>query len=187
MAHSHPLCFKVNVRHRFPALESIMHCDSSATFDFLTLRCLNFRNPWKEPASKRRLLGKLKAAKKRLGLSVAAYVVLDDHAHFLLRAQAGQGGTKLLDELRSGFCDDCQLVTSSSDTPLADLEHRALVGSLQARAHLDFIHYEPVMYGLVDRAVDYDWSSFPVRVAQGHYPENWAMLAPPASIARVPL
>jgi putative transposase len=164
-----------------------MYCDKSAAFDFLTLRCRSFSNPWKDAASKKRLLGKLKAAKKRLGLSVAAYVVLDDHAHILLRAQAGQGGTKLLDELRAGFCDDCQMMTSSSDSTSADLEHRALVGSLQARAHLDFIHYEPVLYGLVDRAVDYDWSSFPVRVAQGHFPENWAALAPPASIARVPL
>jgi hypothetical protein len=164
-----------------------MYCDSSALFDFLTLRCLNLRNPWKDAASKQRLLARLKAAKKRLGLSVAAYVVLDDHAHILLRAQAGQGGKKLLDELRRGFCEDCQLTTESCDNPSADLEHRALVGALQARAHLDFIHYEPVLYGLVDRAVDYDWSSFPVRVAQGHYPENWAALTPPASIARVPL
>lgn len=167
-----------------------MHGANSDTFDFVTLRCPNFRFPWKDAESKKRLLSKLKAAKKRLGLSVAAYVVLDDHAHFLLRAPEGQAAASLVEELREGFFDDCVKRTVASDsnqTATPDLEHRPLHGALQARAHLDFIHYEPVMHGLVERAVDYGWSSFPIRVAQGHFPENWAALAPPASIARVHL
>ncbi len=95
-----------------------------------------------------------------------------------------------MEELRDGFLDDCvkrSVANDSAQTATPDLEHRALHGAMQARAHLDFIHYEPVMHGLVERAVDYDWSSFPIRVAQGHFPENWAALAPPASIARVHL
>ncbi len=174
----------------FPAFESIMHCADSDTFDFVTLRCVNLRNPWKDAASKKRLLSKLKAAKKRLGLSVAAYVLLDDHAHFLLRGLQGQAGATLMEELRGGFFDDCDKNgVSSENIPVAkpELAFRALSGALQARAHLDFIHYEPVLHGLVERAVDYDWSSFPTRVMQGHYPENWAAYSPPASLTRVHL
>lgn len=131
------------------------------------------------------MLGNLQAAKKRLGLSVAAYVLLDDQAHFLLQTQAGQTNSTLLQELRSGLCDVNEMAGASRETWVADIEHRTLVGISQARAHLDFIHYQPVLCGLVERAVEYDWSSLAARVEQGHYPENWAELAPPASIALV--
>ena len=182
-----PRAERLRFRHCFSIPGLIMYRDSSATFDFLTLRCLNFSNPWKDAASKKRLLGKLKATKMRLGLSVEAEVVLDDHAHVLLHTQAGQANSTLLEDLRSGLCDVNEMANASRETWVADIEHRTLVGISQARAHLDFIHYQPVLCGLVERAIEYDWSSLPARVEQGHYPENWAELAPPASIAQVPV
>ena len=40
--------------------------------------------------------------------------------------------------------------------------------------HLDYIHYNPVKHGHVERVVDWPYSSFHRYVARGFYPANWA-------------
>ena len=65
------------------------------------------------------------------------------------------------------------------------LKSRLLVDVDELRSYLDFIHYDPVRHGVCGRAFDYPWSSLPARVEQGHYPEDWALLGPPASLRRV--
>jgi putative transposase len=40
--------------------------------------------------------------------------------------------------------------------------------------HLDYIHYNPVKHGHVERAIDWPYSSFHRYVARGVYPANWA-------------
>ena len=41
-------------------------------------------------------------------------------------------------------------------------------------AHLDYIHYNPVKHGLVDRAFDWPYSSFGRYVKEGIYARDWA-------------
>ncbi len=154
---------------------------SPDVFDFVTLRSARQAKSWTEEACKKRLLGKLREVKKRERLSVAAYVVLDDHAHFLLRAPSGHSCSTVVAALQTDFLDFWR----ETSAQLPGLEHRSVVGTEQLRAYLDFIHYEPVRHGLVERAAEYRWSSLPTRVVQGHYPEDWAALGPPAAIARV--
>jgi len=40
-------------------------------------------------------------------------------------------------------------------------------------AHLDYIHYNPIKHGLVERAADWKWSSFHKYVNEGLYDINW--------------
>jgi len=40
--------------------------------------------------------------------------------------------------------------------------------------HLDYIHYNPIKHGYVDRVADWPWSSFHRFVRQGIYDVNWA-------------
>ena len=40
--------------------------------------------------------------------------------------------------------------------------------------HLDYIHYNPVKHGYVQRTVDWPYSSFHRYVARGVYPVDWA-------------
>lgn len=40
-------------------------------------------------------------------------------------------------------------------------------------AHLDYIHYNPIKHGLVERAADWKWSSFHKYVQEGLYDINW--------------
>lgn len=41
------------------------------------------------------------------------------------------------------------------------------------RNHLDYLHGNPLKHGLVERVVDWPWSSFHRYVRQGMYPVNW--------------
>lgn len=39
--------------------------------------------------------------------------------------------------------------------------------------HFDYLHYNPVKHGLVEKVRDYPWSTFHRYVKQGIYPANW--------------
>lgn len=39
--------------------------------------------------------------------------------------------------------------------------------------HMDYLHFNPVKHGLVDRVVDWPWSSFHRLVKEGVYPADW--------------
>lgn len=39
--------------------------------------------------------------------------------------------------------------------------------------HVDYIHYNPVKHGYVERAIDWPYSSFQRFVSNGFYPEDW--------------
>ena len=40
--------------------------------------------------------------------------------------------------------------------------------------HIDYIHFNPVKHGLVERVIDWPYSSFHRYVGQGLLPPNWA-------------
>jgi putative transposase len=45
-------------------------------------------------------------------------------------------------------------------------------------AHLDYIHFNPVKHGLVERVADWPFSTFHRAVAQGSYPREWVFSGP---------
>ncbi|MDO8926270.1 MAG: transposase [Sideroxyarcus sp.] len=42
------------------------------------------------------------------------------------------------------------------------------------RAHMDYVHINPLKHGLVDRVAEWPYSTFHRLVAQGIYPADWA-------------
>ena len=40
--------------------------------------------------------------------------------------------------------------------------------------HIDYIHYNPIKHGLVQRAADWQWSSFHRFVEKGYYSMDWS-------------
>jgi putative transposase len=42
------------------------------------------------------------------------------------------------------------------------------------RAHMDYVHINPLKHGLVERVADWPYSTFHRLVAQGVYPADWA-------------
>ena len=39
--------------------------------------------------------------------------------------------------------------------------------------HMDYVHYNPVKHGLVERVVDWPWSSIHRYVTEGYYGDDW--------------
>lgn len=51
-------------------------------------------------------------------------------------------------------------------------EH-TLVDEEDLKRHIDYIHFNPVKHGLVERVADWKWSSFHRYVQDGLYEQNW--------------
>ena len=47
------------------------------------------------------------------------------------------------------------------------------------RAHVDYVHINPVRHGLVRHVADWPYSTFHRMVRQGVYPADWAGENPP--------
>ncbi len=50
---------------------------------------------------------------------------------------------------------------------------------LDFERHMDYLHFNPVKHGLVQRVADWPYSSFHRHVAGGVYGEDWAMTSTP--------
>jgi putative transposase len=138
--------------------------------------------------AKRLLLNRLSDTKKQFRLVIAAYVVLDNHLHLLFSSPPSNECTAIINHLRAGVQRDWRKEFKlPDDTQLWEhgFKSRIVGGMEDMRSHLDFIHYDPHRHGLAERPADYKWSSLPARVAQGHYPDNWGVMGPPAGVARV--
>ncbi len=162
-------------------------------YQFVTLRTHERAPLLAKGPLKQLLLDCFTDTKKRFKLTVAGYVVLDDHAHFLFNAPAEQESSAVMNDLRGGFLRAWRKSVPLVQRDLANsipfwehgIEYRGAHTTDELRAYLDFIHYDPVRHGLAARAADYPWSSLPTRIVQGHYLDTWAELGPPAAISRV--
>jgi len=168
--------------------------DGLEIFQFVTLYT-HAQQPFLASSQAKQLLqAKLQETKDQFGLKIAAYVMLDDHLHLLYATHFSQGVGCIVDSIRDGFAREWRRLQRREaksllglDQPLwkADFQSYPLNLQEELRAHLNFIHYDPVRHGLVVRAADYTWSSLPARVRQGHYSEDWAVQTPPAGVAKV--
>ncbi len=137
---------------------------------------------------KKLVIGRLSEAKKHFRLNVAAYVILHNQVQLLFGTARNYDPDEVLQYFQKRAQQDVSVdLALSKDAPLwsTDLCVRVVKDKKELRDHLDFIHYAPVSAGLVDRPAEYRWSSLPARVEEGYYPDNWAELAPPASVAKV--
>lgn len=160
--------------------------EDGATY-FVTMDCFQRQPLLAPPRVKEMLVDTIQKTKKQFGLHVAAYVILDDHAHLIFIAPTASEGAGPVNYLRARMT---RLWREHDQRPAEapfwnhGMKLRTLESADDLRAHLDYIHYDPVRHGLCERAYDYPWSSLQARVEQGHYPENWALLGPPASLGR---
>ncbi|MBU1665039.1 MAG: transposase [Gammaproteobacteria bacterium] len=155
---------------------------------FVTLECFHHQPLLARPRLKQLLLNAIQETKKQFGLHLGGYVILDDHAHLVfVAANADSEHLGPMTYLRARFVRAWrELEKDVNDATFWEhgIKARVLADHDDLRAHLDYIHYDPVKHGLCERAYDYLWSSLRIRVDQGIYTEDWAELGPPASLGR---
>jgi putative transposase len=155
---------------------------------FLTMYTHNREPLLQGKEAKRLVLDKMLETKRQFRLNIAAYVVLDEHVHLLFASPPDNECNAIANHLRAGTQRDLRKTMQMQDDAQIwehGLKMWGVQGKAELRNHLDFIHYDPVRHGMVERAADYKWSSLPMRVEEGHYPDDWAVLAPPAGVAKV--
>jgi putative transposase len=154
---------------------------------FVTFACFKRQPLLARLGLKQNLLNALFDTKKQFGLHLGGYVILDNHVHLLYIAPGSSEHPGPMNYLRARFSRAWrELETNVSDVVFweHDIKSRILSDADDLRAHLDYIHYDPVRHGLCQRPCDYPWSSLRARIEQGHYTEEWGVLGPPASLAR---
>ena len=117
---------------------------------------------------------------------IEAIVILPDHLHCLWRLPEG-------DDDFSGRWREIKKATSRRiDTTLNRRGERpvwqrrfwehAIRDDADWRAHVDYIHYNPVKHGLARHPADWPWSSFARAVSQGWYEPTWGAQEPESNV-----
>jgi putative transposase len=108
------------------------------------------------------------------GFEVSAWVVLSDHFHILLHPRSTDL-SRILRGFKQGFgllYRQRMQVRSGRVWQLRFWDH-IIRDQEDFNRHIDYIHYNPVKHGYVQRAVDYPHSSFPDFVKHGLYSADW--------------
>ena len=146
-------------------------------------------------ANRRRILASQRAiavlresvaeVRSSLPFTVDAWVVMPDHLHAIWSLPEGDADfSKRWGRIKSAFTKRCGARHVS--------EARRYAGIWQPRfwehlvrdendfaMHMDYLHYNPVKHGLVDRVSEWPWSSFHRCVQRGIYAADWGQSEPP--------
>jgi putative transposase len=139
----------------------------------------------------RRMLGSvIRRCLLRRPLKVVAIVLLPDHLHCLWALPAGDCAYSerwrwikrefTRDWLACGGIEQPRRVSRQRRRGVWQRrfwEH-TIRDETDLENHFDYIHYNPVKHGLVQRPRDWPWSSFHRWVRAGHYPPNWGTDGP---------
>jgi putative transposase len=126
----------------------------------------------------------LKEIKKQMPFGLDAIVILPDHLHCIWSLPPGDSDfSTRWKKIKALFSREI----SKSDGRSASLRAKGERGIWQRRfwehslrdeqdfeRHFDYIHFNPVKHGYVERVADWPYSSFHRHVRLGGLPEDWA-------------
>ena len=125
--------------------------------------------------------------KRRFPFSTDAICLLPDHAHCIWTLPEGDANYSLRwGEIKRIFSTAYQKMIRVNEPRSLSREKRREAAIWQRRfwehtlrdeedlqRHMDYIHYNPVKHGLVERVSDWKWSSFHRYVRMGWYDAGW--------------
>ena len=118
--------------------------------------------------------------------SIDAWVLLPDHMHCIWTLPDGdQDYSKRWGLIKSGFSKRARDLSSANMNSISRIRHREAAiwqrrfwehqirDQEDLNRHIDYIHYNPVKHGLVQRVQDWPFSTFHRYVKAGIYPLDW--------------
>ncbi|ADE15322.1 protein of unknown function DUF1568 [Nitrosococcus halophilus Nc 4] len=115
---------------------------------------------------------------------IDAIVILPDHLHCIWTLPEGDDRFSMRwRQIKSAFSRQVPKVEARSKSRIKKRERglwqrrfweHGIRDDRDYRQHLDYIHYNPVKHGYVQRVVDWPYSSFHRFVGWGVYPQDWA-------------
>lgn len=124
------------------------------------------------------------SVKTRHPFRIHAWVVLPEHLHCIIELPAGDADFATRWRLiKTGFSKSLQVTERRSQVRLKRGERgiwqrrfweHLIRDEADYRAHMDYVHINPLKHGLVTRVCDWPYSTYHRLVEQGVYSEDWA-------------
>jgi putative transposase len=154
---------------------------------FFTVVTYRRRRILTKPDSRLILREVISGVRREYPFIVDAWVLLPDHLHCIWTLPEGEGDfSKRWGLIKAGFSRRAKPLLHKAAW-MTDSKERHRENTIWQRRfwehqirdeadlhrHLDYIHYNPVKHGLVERVLDWPHSTFHRYVKQGLYPVNW--------------
>ncbi len=124
-----------------------------------------------KPVVHQRLKSAIATIKARHPFHIRGWCLLPDHMHFVWTLPPGDHDFALRWRLIK------HNVSTGTAIPRGLWQKRYWEHQVKSEKdfenHLDYLHYNPVKHGYVEKASDWQHSSFHYYVKKGAYPENW--------------
>ena len=129
----------------------------------------------------------IEKARIRFPFEILAWVLLPDHLHCLWRLPEGDADYAkrwgIIKRHVSQSCDqrfnheeelsDSRLKRKESGLWQRRYWEHQIRDETDLARHVDYVHWNPLKHGLVDKIADWPYSTFHRYVEQGVYPKNW--------------
>ena len=149
---------------------------------FITAVCYQ-REPFLKPqSSKRLLLEVLNDVKQVQPFQMLAYVILDDHFHWMIKPSEGESFSKIMQSVKLKFTNRYKKLHTQNNkvsTWQKRFWDHVIRDEEDLKRHLDYIHYNPIKHGLVNTLNQYPYSSFLHHVGRGRYDLYWGTSTTP--------
>lgn len=106
---------------------------------------------------------------------------LPEHFHLMLRPTGASNFSAIMHSLKPNFTKDykaCLGVSGRMKFWQKGFWDHMIRDEDDFQRHLDYIHYNPVKHGLVQRPEDWPYSSYATWQSRGVYPEYWGWRLP---------
>ena len=125
--------------------------------------------------------------RERSPFEMDAICLLPDHLHAIWKLPEGDGAySQRWNEIKGLFSKNLRTLVGGSGFFTRSREQKGEADFWQRRfwehlirnetdyrRHLDYLHFNPVKHGLVERVLDWPWSSFHRYVRTGLYSADW--------------
>ena len=118
----------------------------------------------------------LREVQKLHPFTMTAYVFLPDHQHLMLKPTGQSNFSKIMQSFKTNFTKaykEAIGITGSMKFWQKRFRDHIIRNDRDFQRHLDYIHYNPVKHGLVERAADWPYSSFHRLMREGVYAADW--------------
>ncbi len=133
------------------------------------------RRPWlAEPRHAEQVLSAMRRVKSMYPCLHLAHVLMPDHLHWMLKPADGDF-SRIIAAVKREVAWRMKLKEALWQPCFHD---HVIRDEMDFQRHLDYLHYNPVKHGQVNRAADWPFSSFQAWVDRGRYEADWGTTEP---------
>ena len=118
------------------------------------------------------------SAKEKYKFEIFGIVIIPNHIHMIIRPKNIKDYPKIVAAIKIHFTKNSKIEYTKNKNREANVWQRrywehTIRDKNDLYKHLDYIHYNPIKHGYVEKAKDWEYSSFRKFVKLGYYDENW--------------